>query len=71
MRAVVGTAGSSLTQGPATFVAGPFHAPIVPRRTPLLHYHTRDDIPFQFALAESFTICDNCEDQGRTASDQA
>jgi phospholipase C len=22
-------------------------------------YHTRDDIPFQFALAESFTICDN------------
>jgi phospholipase C len=22
-------------------------------------YYTRDDIPFQFALAESFTICDN------------
>ncbi len=22
-------------------------------------YHTRDDIPFQFALAESFTVCDN------------
>jgi phospholipase C len=22
-------------------------------------YHNRDDIPFQFALAESFTICDN------------
>jgi hypothetical protein len=29
VRAVVGTAGSSLTQGPATFVAGPFHAPTV------------------------------------------
>ena len=22
-------------------------------------YHTRDDIPFQFALAEAFTVCDN------------
>jgi phospholipase C len=27
-------------------------------------YYTREDIPFQFALAETFTICDNCEDHG-------
>ncbi|AEW95804.1 MULTISPECIES: alkaline phosphatase family protein [Streptomycetaceae] len=25
----------------------------------VMGYHTRDDIPFQFALAETFTICDN------------
>ncbi|MET7763691.1 alkaline phosphatase family protein [Streptomyces sp. NPDC005393] len=25
----------------------------------VMGYHTRDDIPFQFALAEAFTICDN------------
>jgi phospholipase C len=24
----------------------------------IMGYHTREDIPFQFALAESFTICD-------------
>ncbi|WP_174248459.1 alkaline phosphatase family protein [Streptomyces hoynatensis] len=25
----------------------------------VMGYHTREDIPFQFALAENFTICDN------------
>jgi phospholipase C len=25
----------------------------------VMGYHTREDIPFQFALAEAFTICDN------------
>jgi phospholipase C len=25
----------------------------------VMGYHTRDDIPFQFALAESFTVCDH------------
>lgn len=25
----------------------------------VMGYHTRDDIPFQFALAQSFTVCDN------------
>lgn len=25
----------------------------------VMGYHTREDIPFQFALAETFTICDN------------
>ncbi|MFI9081307.1 alkaline phosphatase family protein [Streptomyces sioyaensis] len=25
----------------------------------VMGYHTREDIPFQFALAESFTLCDN------------
>lgn len=25
----------------------------------VMGYHTREDIPFQFALAESFTVCDN------------
>jgi phospholipase C len=25
----------------------------------VMGYHTRDDIPFQFALAETFTLCDN------------
>lgn len=34
----------------------------------VMGYYTRDDIPFQFALAESFTICDNyfCSVQGPT-----
>ena len=25
----------------------------------VMGYHTREDIPFQFALAEAFTLCDN------------
>jgi phospholipase C len=34
----------------------------------VMGYHTRDDIPFQFALAEAFTICDNyfCSVMGPT-----
>ena len=34
----------------------------------VMGYHTRADIPFQFALAESFTICDNyfCSVMGPT-----
>ncbi|MDH6124045.1 alkaline phosphatase family protein [Kitasatospora sp. GP82] len=34
----------------------------------VMGYYTRDDIPFQFALAEAFTICDNyfCSVQGPT-----
>lgn len=34
----------------------------------VMGYHTRDDIPFQFALAESFTICDHyfCSVMGPT-----
>ncbi|WP_034091872.1 alkaline phosphatase family protein [Streptacidiphilus albus] len=34
----------------------------------VMGYYTREDIPFQFALAESFTICDNyfCSVQGPT-----
>src|SRR5205823_3727993 len=32
----------------------------------VMGYHTRADIPFQFALAEAFTVCDNyfCSVQG-------
>jgi phospholipase C len=37
---------------PAHRAADGVNAPYV------MGYHTRDDIPFQFALAESFTICD-------------
>ena len=25
----------------------------------VMGYYTREDIPFQFALAETFTVCDN------------
>ncbi|MFI6344024.1 alkaline phosphatase family protein [Streptomyces sp. NPDC050560] len=34
----------------------------------VMGYHTRDDIPFQFALAENFTLCDNyfCSVMGPT-----
>jgi phospholipase C len=34
----------------------------------VMGYYTREDIPFQFALAESFTICDNyfCSQMGPT-----
>jgi phospholipase C len=34
----------------------------------VMGYYTRDDIPFQFALADNFTICDNyfCSVQGPT-----
>jgi len=34
----------------------------------VMGYYTREDIPFQFALAENFTICDNyfCSVQGPT-----
>lgn len=34
----------------------------------VMGYYTREDIPFQFALAEAFTICDNyfCSVQGPT-----
>jgi phospholipase C len=34
----------------------------------VMGYHTRDDIPFQFALAESFTVCDRyfCSVMGPT-----
>ncbi|HWC78951.1 MAG TPA: alkaline phosphatase family protein [Pseudonocardiaceae bacterium] len=34
----------------------------------VMGYHTRADIPFQFALAEAFTVCDNyyCSVQGPT-----
>ncbi|HEX3999308.1 MAG TPA: phospholipase C, phosphocholine-specific [Pirellulales bacterium] len=34
----------------------------------VMGYHTRDDIPFQFALAEAFTICDayHCSVMGPT-----
>ncbi|MFB7669337.1 alkaline phosphatase family protein [Kitasatospora sp. NPDC056138] len=34
----------------------------------VMGYYTRDDIPFQFALADAFTICDNyfCSVQGPT-----
>jgi phospholipase C len=38
---------------PAHRAADGAHAPYV------MGYHTRADIPFQFALAESFTVCDN------------
>jgi phospholipase C len=38
---------------PAHYKADGVKAPYV------MGYHTRDDIPFQFALAESFTICDH------------
>jgi phospholipase C len=26
----------------------------------VMGYHTRADLPFQFALAETFTVCDSC-----------
>jgi phospholipase C len=26
----------------------------------VMGYHTRADLPFQFALAEAFTVCDSC-----------
>ena len=34
----------------------------------VMGYHTRADLPFQFALAESFTVCDNyfCSVMGPT-----
>ena len=34
----------------------------------VMGYHTRDDVPFQFALAEAFTICDHyfCSVMGPT-----
>jgi phospholipase C len=34
----------------------------------VMGYHTREDIPFQFALAENFTVCDNnfCSMMGPT-----
>ncbi|MGH3381201.1 MAG: alkaline phosphatase family protein [Actinoallomurus sp.] len=34
----------------------------------VMGYHTRGDIPFQFTLAESFTVCDNyfCSVMGPT-----
>jgi len=38
----------------------PAHRAVEPANAPyVMGYHTRADIPFQFALAESFTVCDN------------
>jgi phospholipase C len=38
----------------------PAHRAVEPANAPyVMGYHTRADIPFQFALAESFTLCDN------------
>jgi phospholipase C len=38
----------------------PAHRAVEDAKAPyVMGYHTRADIPFQFALAESFTVCDN------------
>ncbi len=35
------------------------HSPVPERREYAMGYFTRDDLPFHYALAENFTICDN------------
>jgi phospholipase C len=47
----------------------PAHRKVEGKKAPyVMGYHTRDDIPFQFALAEAFTICDEyyCSVMGPT-----
>ena len=57
-----GTAGRWITGCPPTARPTGANAPYV------MGYHTRADIPFQFALAEAFTICDayHCSVMGPT-----
>ena len=47
--ALVVDTGPEYSQVAAKGTAGPY----------VMNYYTRDDIPFQFALAENFTICDH------------